>query len=291
MKKMFLFIVFMAIALFGYAQKKYENDYVSVIVPNGWVVQNESNIGAGSELLYFYNNEFDDKVYNLGMIIGLNQLQEPTLMLENQMKLKVGPLFENATFGNIYNSTFMGKSAKASDFKTYAFGGNFKGTAYAFNEGGCSIVAVGGYKVGTKSDLPQIWRTVKWKKIQKKDNIYASFREEIEAYCASTNNYLKQYPIISNGERFVSIYLEPDANIITNTFKFVEIEKSSLDDEKIEYIKQNLRPMILGEIKKTAEKMELVAKEMKEGYIFKYNYVDKNDVFVFSVKITPDDYR
>ena len=185
----------------------------------------------------------------------------------------------------------MGKSVKAVDFKTQLFDETFKGTAYAFNEGGCSVLAIGSYKVGTKSDLPKIWRTVKWKNIRKKSNVYASFREEIEAFCDATNKRLKQTPIVSDGEQFVSIYLEPDANIITNTYKFIDMEKSSFDEEKIEQIKQNLRPILLDILKATAKNAEIAAREMKEGYIFKYTYIDKNDEFLFSVKLTPDDYQ
>lgn len=291
MRKVFLFLILVAIALTGYSQKKYENNYVSVVVPHGWVVQNDGVNGIGAELMYFYNDEYDANIYNLGMIIGFNQFQKPEFMLETQMELKANLLFKNADFDKIYNTTFMGKSVKAVDFKTQIFNETFKGTAYAFNEGGCSVLAIGSYKVGTKSDLPKIWRTVKWKNIRKKSNLYASFREEIEAFCDATNKRLKQTPIVSDGEQFVSIYLEPDANIITNTYKFIDMEKSSFDEEKIEQIKQNLRPILLDILKATAKNAEIAAREMKEGYIFKYTYIDKNDEFLFSVKLTPDDYQ
>ena len=292
MRKVFLFIVLVAISMASYSQKRYENNYVSVVVPNGWVVQNKGDNGLGTELMSFYNDEYDANIYNFGMIIGFNQFQKPEFLLETQMNLKSSnPLFEKATFGKMYNSSFMGKSVKATDFKTQIFDETFKGTAYAFNEGGCTVLAVGSYKVGTKSDLPQIWRTVKWKNIRKDTHVYDSFREEIEAYCAATNKTLKQTPIVSNGERYVSVYLEPDANIITNTYKLVDMEKSSFDENKIEQIKQNLRPILLNILKATAKNAEIAAREMKEGYIFKYTYIDKNDEFLFSVKLTPDDYQ
>ena len=88
MKKVFLFIVLVTVALASFSQKKYENSYVSVIVPNGWVVQNDGDKGMGTELMYFYNDEYDANIYNLGMIIGFNQFQKPEFMLETQMNLK-----------------------------------------------------------------------------------------------------------------------------------------------------------------------------------------------------------
>ena len=48
MKKVFLFIVLVTVALASFSQKKYENSYVSVIVPNGWVVQNDGDKGMGT---------------------------------------------------------------------------------------------------------------------------------------------------------------------------------------------------------------------------------------------------
>ena len=69
------------------------------------------------------------------------------------------------------------------------------------------------------------------------------------------------------------------------------MEKSSFDENKIEQIKQNLRPILLNILKATAKNAEIAAREMKEGYIFKYTYIDKNDEFLFSVKLTPDDYQ
>lgn len=53
----------------SYSQKRYENNYVSVVVPNGWVVQNEGDNGLGTELMSFYNDEYDANIYNNTLLI------------------------------------------------------------------------------------------------------------------------------------------------------------------------------------------------------------------------------
>ena len=63
MRKVFLFIVLVAISMASYSQKRYENNYVSVVVPNGWVVQNKGDNGLGTELMSFYNDEYDANIY------------------------------------------------------------------------------------------------------------------------------------------------------------------------------------------------------------------------------------
>ena len=120
MKKVFLFIVLVTVALASFSQKKYENSYVSVIVPNGWVVQNDGDKGMGTELMYFYNDEYDANIYNLGMIIGFNQFQKPEFMLETQMNLKSNPLFENADFGGISYTEYV-KYLNCKDGTVYKY--------------------------------------------------------------------------------------------------------------------------------------------------------------------------
>ncbi len=111
----------------SYSQRGMRIITVSVVVPNGWVVQNEGDNGLGTELMSFYNDEYDANIYNFGMIIGFNQFQKPEFLLETQMNLnQVIRLFEKATFGKMHNSSFMGKSVKATDFKTQIFDEPFK---------------------------------------------------------------------------------------------------------------------------------------------------------------------
>lgn len=289
MKKIVLLFVVLSFITNAFCQKQCENSYCTLQIPKGWQVQNDPS--NGSELMYFYNSENEAEVYNMGLILGFERLQDPTTALQNQMTLKATPLLKEASFGNVYNSVFMGKVSKAVDFETKIFGGVFKGTIYAFNEGGCSILTFGCYRLGTKSELPKIWRTVKWKNHIRVQNKFANFRNELGAFCKEINKNLEGSPVVSNGTQFLSIQLEEEINVLIYTYKLLEQQESSYTDEQKGLFIQNLHKVLLEQIKKSALTTEIIAKCMKEKYIFQYTYLDKNSEFFINVQITPDDYQ
>ena len=289
LKKKILLFFSVLIVLNSYAQKKYENSYLSMNIPNGWEVQNMDVPGANMELLYFYNS--GATVYNMGMVIGVEQLQEPDYMLQTQMELRANLIFKNATFGEIHKSSFMGKPAQSVDFSTTIDNAKFKGAAYAFNEGECSILSIGCYKVGTKSNLPQIWRSIQWKQHKRDTNKYRTLREEIQAFADAVTDMWKQTPIISNGEQAISLALEDGEDCLVYTYRLVDFSKSQFTDEQLTYMQENIRTNIIPILKTQASQAELIKRCMNEEYVFKYIYQDKDGEFLCSVKVTPDDYK
>lgn len=277
------------VTVFCHAQKKYENSYLSMNIPNGWEVQNMDVPGANMELLYFYNS--GATVYNMGMVIGVEQLQKPDYILQTQMELRANLIFKNATFGEIHKSSFMGKPAQSVDFSTTIDNVKFKGAAYAFNEGECSILSIGCYKVGTKSNLPQIWRSIQWKQHKRDANKYKNLREEIQAFADAITNMWKQTPIISKGEQAISLTLEDGEDCLVYTYRLVDFSKSQFTDEQLTYMQENIRTNIIPILKAQASQAELIKRCMNEEYVFKYIYQDKDGEFLCSVKVTPDDYK
>lgn len=275
--------------MFCYAQKKYENSYLSMNIPVGWEVQNMDVPGANMELLYFYNS--GASVYNMGMVIGVEQLQEPAYMLQTQMELRANLIFKNATFGEIHKSSFMGKTAQSVDFSTMIDDIIFKGAAYAFNEGDCSILSIGCYKVGVKSNLPQIWRSIQWKQHKRDTNKYKNLREEIQAFADAITKMWKQTPMINDGEQAISLTLEEGEDCLVYTYRLVDFSRSQFTDEQIAYMQDNIRTNIIPILKAQASQTELVKRCMDEEYVFKYIYQDKDGEFLCSVKVTPDDYK
>lgn len=284
------FLVFLSfVVLFCHAQKKYENSYLSMSIPHGWEVQNMDVPGANMELLYFYNS--GATVYNMGIVIGVEQLQEPDYMLQTQMELRANLIFKNATFGEIHKSSFMGKPAQSVDFSTTIDNAKFKGAAYAFNEGECSILSIGCYKVGTKSNLPQIWRSIQWKQHKRDANKYRTLREEIQAFADAVTDMWKQTPIISNGEQAISLALEDGEDCLVYTYRLIDFSKAQFTDEQLTYMQENIRTNIIPILKTQASQAELIKRCMDEEYVFKYIYQDKDGEFLCSVKVTPDDYK
>lgn len=289
MKHLFLLLSFVFSLLNVCAQKKYENSYLSMTIPDGWEVQNMDVPGANMELLSFFNS--GSQLYNIGMVMGIEQMQDPSYVLQNQMNLRSNILFKEAKFGSIHKSTFMGKPAQSVDFETTIDNVSFKGAAYAFNEGGCSLLSIGCYKVGAKSNLPQIWRSIKWKQHQRNESKFKTLREELLQYTTALNDLWSRSPLISNGEQAISMQLEENEDCLVYTYRLIEIERSQFTDEQLSYLQNTIRENLIPMLKSQASQAELLRRCMEEQYVFKYIYQDKNGEFLCSVKVVPDDYK
>lgn len=114
MKKYLILLLMGILPYLSLAQNKVENSYLSVTVPPGWHVQKQDMPGTKMELLNFFND--GPILYNMGIIVGIEQIQNPKAALELQMSIQNNPLFHNATFGEIHPATFMGKNTMSVDF-------------------------------------------------------------------------------------------------------------------------------------------------------------------------------
>lgn len=285
-----LALIFSAFALLtANAQEVYENSYLTMSIPNGWEVQNMDVPGANMELLYFYNSGAE--IYNMGMVIGIEQMQDPAYILQTQMDLRANLIFKDAKFGSIQKSSFMGKPAQRVDFDTEIGYTSFKGAAYAFNEGGCSIISIGCYKVGVKSNLPQIWRSIQWKRHKKDSGKYENLREEIQAFADAVTKLWQQTPMITNGEQAISIVLEDGEDCLVYTYRLLDFSRDQFTDEQLSFMQETIRSNIIPILKTQSSQTELIKRCMDEEYVFKYTYQDKDGDFLCTVKVTPDDYK
>lgn len=289
MKKYLILLLMGILPYLSLAQNKVENSYLSVTVPPGWHVQKQDMPGTKMELLNFFND--GPILYNMGIIVGIEQIQNPKAALEMQMSIQNNPLFHNATFGEIHPATFMGKNTMSVDFSNTIDGINYNGAAYAFNENECTLLVIGCYKVGNKSNLPQIWRSITWKKHQRSASNYESLHEELQAYCKATNENLKKNPIISNGVKFVSLNVANDEDCLIYTYQLLNADKTKTTPESLQSAADNLRPVMLQEIKNLANNAEYVRRCMDSNYTFKYYYYDKNGNFLISITLKPEDYQ
>lgn len=147
MKKYLILLLMGILPYLSLAQNKVENSYLSVTVPPGWHVQKQDMPGTKMELLNFFND--GPILYNMGIIVGIEQIQNPKAALEMQMSIQNNPLFHNATFGEIHPATFMEKNTMSVDFSNTIDGIHYNGAAYAFNENECTLLVIGCYKWGT----------------------------------------------------------------------------------------------------------------------------------------------
>lgn len=289
MKKVFiaLFLMLMVVGIYAQERKKtFENSYLSMSIPDGWEVVNMPMQGVNMELVVFLNG---DDMRNVGMVIGLEQLVSPRAALETQMSSQSNALFAKATFGNAYSTTFMGRKAEAVDFSTTFNGVSLKGAAYAFNVGDCSLIAIGCYRPGMKSDLPQIWRSIRWKQHSRKT--YASFEDEIKDFIPSFNELVKKKPVIVNDCQIASLDYDITSKCIIYRLRLVNASRFDLSEADIETMKQTMKQMLPSILKEDAANTEIVRHAIKNGYSFKYICSDRGDNHLYDVMVTPDEYN
>jgi hypothetical protein len=113
----------------------------------------------------------------------------------------------------------------------------------------------------------------------------------LENFTSDYNNLLKSNAIIKEGEQIISITLEENEDCLVYTYKLVNISISDFSEESIKTFQSIVRPNLINMFKQIASQTELIKRCEEENYVFKCLYFDKDDNFITSIKITPDDYN
>ena len=102
---------------------------------------------------------------------------------------------------------------------------------------------------------------------------------------------MKKDPIISNGVKSVSLNVANDEDCLIYTYQLLNADKAKTTPESLQSAADNLRPILLQEIKNQANNAEYVRRCMDFNYSFKYYYYDKNGNFLISITLKPEDYQ
>jgi len=113
------------------------------------------------------------------------------------------------------------------------------------------------------------------------DKTTYSFPEMLNQFVIDMNTELPEY--VDEETRLDSVTLVSEDNLSFN-YSLVNYLKKNVDAKKFQEL---LRPGILDVITNNKELREL----RDNNVTFTYSYVDKNNIFLFNVIITPDDYN
>lgn len=223
MKKIFLFAIVCCFqCAFLFAQKIVENSFLTVKIPSNWVGGNLNMADTSMEILYMQDAE--NKYYNTACVVGMKMKLDPSAMLDQIIKDRNINILKEAKFKPFRSTIFMSKKAITSDFESKLDGEIWRGAIYAFNEGDAStITVIAGYKVGVKSKLPEIWRSITWKSFEMSD------AEKIEANINIYNAGLKGGKKIAENIELVSVQKAKKFNILEFTYKLTNIEKDKIN--------------------------------------------------------------
>lgn len=288
-KTLFTSLLLLCVSICTRAQF-FENNYLSINIPEGWEINKQNMAAIDAEIVVFVNT--GEEIYNLGMVMGMDRYMDAKSAIDHaQFSDIMTSIFQDVKIHESKASKFMGHSAYTKDFEAKLKGNPFKGALYTFDLGNSSIIVIGAYKVGKKSDLPAIWRSITWKEHDSSARKFSSIREELESLVEIMNKSLQQHPQITDGEQLESLRLEENSDCVVFKYKLVAIEKSSLANADMGTVTETIKANMITRIHEVAKTVTLFKRLMDAQYILKFEYFDKNAEPLCTIKIVPDDYN
>ena len=285
MKKLFLLAFACCFqCAFLFAQKVVENNFLTVKIPSNWVGGNLNMADTSMEVMYMQDAE--SKCYNIACVVGMKMKLDPTAMLNHIIKDRNVNILKEVTFKPFRSTVFMSKKAITSDFESKLDGEIWRGAIYAFNEGDAStITVIAGYKVGVKSKLPEIWRSITWKSFE------MSEAEKMEANINIYNAGLKGGKKIAENIELVSVQKTKKFNILEFTYKLTNIDKDKFNLGLFQKNIENGKSAFVSDLFEQAKTQDVIKYCMQNNYRFHYIYTDKNCDILYILEIEPEDYN
>lgn len=285
MKKLFLLAFACCFqCAFLFAQKVLENNFLTVKIPSDWVGGNLDMTDTSMEALYMQDAE--NTCYNTACVLGMKMKLDPSAMLNQIIKDRNVNILKEAKFKPFRSTVFMSKKAITSDFESKLNGDIWRGAIYAFNEGDAStITIVAGYKVGVKSKLPEIWRSITWKTFKMSD------AEKIEARINLFNASIKGGKKIAENMMLVSVQKAKKFNILEFTYRLTNIEKDKFNLGIFQKNIENGKSAFVSDLFEQAKTQDVIKYCMQNNYRFNYIFTDKNCDILYILEIEPEDYN
>lgn len=288
-KKLFLSLVLFVVSLFAYAQH-FENNYLSIDIPNGWEIDKQDVPAIDAEIVVFLNTGGD--IYNVGMVMGMDKYMDAQSTIDYEPFVKtITAMFQDVKISESRKSNFLGRSAYTKDFEALLNGNKFRGALYTIEIGYSSIIIIGAYKVGCKSNLPAIWRSITWKEHDSNARKFSNMREELESLVEVMNQSLQTNTVVNDGVKFISLRLEDNADCVIFKYQLVDVDGSAIDESALMPIMESVKKEMLNNLHTMSSQILVFKRLMDAQYIFKAEYVDKNNNPLYTVKIVPDDYK
>ena len=291
MKRSLSFFVFSLAFLFCLsvsAQQKKETKYYSISIPSSWTYIPMDMPGMMMESLGFSNANSS----NLGMLLVTEVDLDPDNMIESQLAVKTNPLFQNVErLGSIHTTQFLGKRARACNFKSNFMGQQYKGTIYCFKEGGCTVCAIGTYTNASTSKLPSIWKTLKWKPIKKKEDP-RSLEEQVMDFARNYTQQLQNMGGLSmNGATMYEMIFDKSRKCLIYVIGVDAVSIDMFDESTIDLLYSEYKKMGPTLVKSMGQESQFIQRCIDAGFNFEFKILDKNKKQICKVFLTPKDYR
>lgn len=291
MKRSLSFFVFSLAFLFCLsvsAQQKKETKYYSISIPSDWTYIPMELPGMMVEGLGFTNANGS----NIGMLVVTEVDVDPDMMIDTQLSAQTNPLFQNLErLGSIHTTQFLGKRARACNFKSNTMGQQYKGTIYCFKEGGCTVCAIGIYTNASTSKLPSIWKTLKWKPIKKKEDP-RSLEEQVMDFARNYTQQLQNMGGFSmNGATIYELNYDRSRKCLIYVIGVDAVSIDMFDESTIDLLYSEYKKMGPTLVKSMGQESQFIQRCIDAGYNFEFKILDKDKKQLCLVFLTPNDYR
>lgn len=291
MKRSLSFFVFSLAFLFCLsvsAQQKKETKYYSISIPSDWTYIPMELPGMMVEGLGFTNANGS----NIGMLVVTEVDVDPDMMIDTQLSAQTNPLFQNLErLGSIHTTQFLGKRARACNFKSNTMGQQYKGTIYCFKEGGCTVCAIGIYTNASTSKLPSIWKTLKWKPIKKKEDP-RSLEEQVMDFARNYTQQLQNMGGFSmNGATIYELNYDRSRKCLIYVIGVDAVSIDMFDESTIDLLSSEYKNMGPTLVKSMGQESPFIQRCIDAGYNFEFKILDKDKKQLCLVFLTPNDYR
>lgn len=291
MKRSLSFFVFSLAFLFCLsvsAQQKKETKYYSISIPSDWTYIPMELPGMMVEGLGFTNANGS----NIGMLVVTEVDVDPDMMIDTQLSAQTNPLFQNLErLGSIHTTQFLGKRARACNFKSNTMGQQYKGTIYCFKEGGCTVCAIGIYTNASTSKLPSIWKTLKWKPIKKKEDP-RSLEEQVMDFARNYTQQLQNMGGLSmSGATIYELNYDRSRKCLIYVIGVDAVSIDMFDESTIDLLYSEYKKMGPTLVKSMGQESQFIQRCIDAGYNFEFKILDKDKKQLCLVFLTPNDYR
>lgn len=291
MKRSLSFFVFSLAFLFCLsvsAQQKKETKYYSISIPSDWTYIPMELPGMMVEGLGFTNANGS----NIGMLVVTEVDVDPDMMIDTQLSAQTNPLFQNLErLGSIHTTQFLGKRARACNFKSNTMGQQYKGTIYCFKEGGCTVCAIGIYTNASTSKLPSIWKTLKWKPIKKKEDP-RSLEEQVMDFARNYTQQLQNMGGFSmNGATIYELNYDRSRKCLIYVIGVDAVSIDMFNESTIDLLYSEYKKMGPTLVKSMGQESQFIQRCIDAGYNFEFKILDKDKKQLCLVFLTPNDYR
>lgn len=270
--------------------KEIDTQYFTLQCPSGWKAETIIEDNGPFNGINITRQSGRD-IENIAMILYYQHSTDPQYMLQQQIKERMNPLMENTRSGNITDTIFKNIAAKKIKFSGAEIlkGLLFSGEAVCFVNNGVTYMLLSMYpqtepQNASKGSEP--FDNLRFKKT-------ASAPEAKDAY-SSLKDYQKAitpYLPTSVTPEMKMTAFSVEKGVLTYSYRITNVSIGDFTPEEIKQWRATSAPLVLGDLKKSRNTLELIRKAMEENYTFIYEYYDRADNLLYRLTFTADDYN